>query len=209
MQVPPQISFHGLDHSDYNENYIRERIERLEHMHDAIISCRVAVEMPHRTRNTGNAYRVRVEVTIPRKGELVATKEENMEPKMELRTIIAHAFDAIEKQLRSATSEHFTRQSPMAPEHEEHPHGMVVRLFEEDGYGFIKTLDGREFYVHRNSVLHDDFDSLRVGTEVRFAPELGEKGPQASTVQIVANPGARASGNPPDIASPPQGWESR
>jgi cold shock CspA family protein len=40
-------------------------------------------------------------------------------------------------------------------------------------------------YFHRNSVLHGDFDRLSVGTEVRFSPEDGENGPQASSVQVV------------------------
>lgn len=206
MQVPPQISFHGIDHSDYNEDYIRERIARLEHLHDAIISCRVVVERPHQNRNTGNPFRCRVEVSLPRKRELVASKEENAERDIKLRTVVGHAFDAMEKQLRSAASEHERRTPQLAPEHDEQPHGMVVRLFPDDGYGFIKTLDGREFYMHRNSVLHNEFDDLRVGTEVRFVPELGDKGPQASTVQPVASPGARATENPPDIAAPPEGW---
>jgi len=209
MQVPPEISFNGLDRSEYNEDYIRERIQRLERMHDAIIACRVVVERPHRNRHTGNPFRVRVEVTIPRKGELVASKEENAEPKVALRTVIARTFEAMEKQLRSVTSEQEVRAPRMMPEELDNPHGMVVRLFPEDGYGFIKTLDGREFYMHRNSVLHDDFDELRIGTEVRFTPELGDKGPQASTVQIIGNPGARASHNPPDLAAPPGGWEAR
>jgi cold shock CspA family protein len=34
-------------------------------------------------------------------------------------------------------------------------------------------------------VLHDDFDRLTVGTEVRFNPEEGEDGTQASSVQVV------------------------
>jgi cold shock CspA family protein/ribosome-associated translation inhibitor RaiA len=207
MQVPPQISFHGIDQSDYNEDYIRERIARLEHLHDAIISCRVVVERPHRHRHTANPFRCRVEVSLPRKRELVASKEENAERHIELRTVIGHAFEAMEKQLRSAASEHDRRQPQIAPEHDENPHGIVVRLFPEDGYGFIKTLDGREFYMHRNSVLHDAFDELKVGTEVRFEPELGEKGPQASTVQQVATRGARATENPPDLGAPPEGWE--
>jgi cold shock CspA family protein len=38
-------------------------------------------------------------------------------------------------------------------------------------------------------VLHDDFERLSVGTEVRFNPQQGEQGPQASSVQIVAKPG--------------------
>lgn len=209
MQVPPEISFHGVDHSDTSEAYIRERIARLERMHDSIIACRVVVERPHHRRQSGNPFRVRVELTLPRKRELVASKEENAEPLTHLRTVIGHAFEAMERQLKSVTSEHQRRQPELAPEHEGQPHGIVVRLFADDGYGFIKTLDGREFYMHRNSVLHNDFDELRVGTEVRFEPELGEKGPQASTVQVVASPGARASGSPPEGARPPRGWEQR
>jgi|HigsolmetaGSP11D_1036233.scaffolds.fasta_scaffold00372_9 Cold shock proteins len=209
MQVPPEISFNGLDKSEYNEDYIRERIRRLERMHDAIIACRVVVERPHRNRHTGNPFRVRVELTLPRKRELVASKEENAEPNVQLRTVIARAFDAMERQLRAVTTEQAPRTTYMAPLEQDQPHGIVVRLFRNEGYGFIKTLDGREFYMHRNSVLHDDFDELRIGTEVRFTPELGDKGPQASTVQIIANPGANASDNPPDLAAPPEGWEIR
>jgi cold shock CspA family protein len=42
-------------------------------------------------------------------------------------------------------------------------------------------------YFHRNSVLHGDFERLSVGTEVRFSPEEGEKGLQASSVQVISN----------------------
>jgi cold shock CspA family protein len=41
-------------------------------------------------------------------------------------------------------------------------------------------------YFHRNSVLHGDFERLAVGTEVRFTPQDGDEGPQASSVQIVS-----------------------
>ncbi|MFN2646410.1 MAG: cold-shock protein, partial [Burkholderiales bacterium] len=78
--------------------------------------------------------------------------------------------------------------------HEQKPHlseprGLVEKLFAEEGYGFIRTLeDNRQLYFHRNSVLHDDFGRLTVGTEVRFAPEEGEEGPQASSVQVLSKP---------------------
>ena len=73
------------------------------------------------------------------------------------------------------------------------PHGTIEKVFGDDGYGFIRTVgDDRQFYFHRNSVLHDDFDRLTVGTEVRFTPEQGEKGPQASSVQVVARHSERA-----------------
>lgn len=211
MQVPPQISFHGLDHSDYNEGYIRERIGRLERMHDSIISCRVVVERPHQNKQQGNPFRCRIELSLPRKKELVASKEEKLERHARLRTVIGHTFDAIERQLRAVISEPANRTNAMAPNHHlnQPPHGIVVRLFQAEGYGFIKTLDGTEYYMHRNSVLHDKFAELRVGAEVRFEPAEGDEGPQASTVQLVAQPGARITDDPAGLAQPPHGWESQ
>jgi len=44
-----------------------------------------------------------------------------------------------------------------------------------EGYGFIETAVGREVYFHRNSVLDDAFEHLTVGSEVRFAEEMGRK----------------------------------
>jgi len=64
------------------------------------------------------------------------------------------------------------------------PRGIVSTLFPERGYGFLTTTDGKEFYFHKNSVLGDKFKNLRIGTKVRFVEELGEKGPQASTVKV-------------------------
>lgn len=60
------------------------------------------------------------------------------------------------------------------------PHGAVDKLFPD--HGFIRSADGRDIYFHRNSVLNDEFERLEVGSEVRFAEEMGDKGPQASTV---------------------------
>ena len=207
MQVPPEISFHGIDRSETVEAYIRERIEKLEHLHDHIIACRVAVGRPQKSRNTGNPFRCRVELSLPRKAELVATKEENAERDKTLRTVVARTFDAIEKQLLSSTSEHTRRvAAPPPAEYGISSSGIVVRLFPEDGYGFIKTEDGREFYLHRNAVPRDGFERLQVGTEVRFEPEEGEEGPQASSAQIVGKPGQLASERPPPGAEPPLGW---
>jgi cold shock CspA family protein len=85
-----------------------------------------------------------------------------------------------------------------------------VRLYPgsafNEGYGFLMTPDGRELYFHRHSVLHDDFERLAVGTEVRFEEEEGEKGPQASTVQVVNKPGVRVSMSGPAVVEPPRGW---
>lgn len=68
------------------------------------------------------------------------------------------------------------RRDALRPADEE-PRGLIVRLFPDEGYGFLGTPYGEERYFHRNSVLHDNFDRLAVGTEVRFEPEMGDAGP--------------------------------
>jgi cold shock CspA family protein len=55
-----------------------------------------------------------------------------------------------------------------------------------DGFGAIEAEDGRKVYFHANSVLGAGAMRLRVGSEVTFAEERGRKGPQASTVKVLA-----------------------
>lgn len=59
----------------------------------------------------------------------------------------------------------------------------MSRLFPDEGYGFLRTLEGAEVYFNKNSVLHDAFNRLTIGSRVAFSEELGEKGVQASTVR--------------------------
>lgn len=198
MQVPLEISYHGVDHSDWSEAYIRERAAHLERFCDNIISCRVVVERPHQHHRQGNRYRVRVEVKIPPNKDLIADKEMTEERYTELRTVIRSAFDVMERQLKESVE----RRRYEVKVHQEQPHALVARLFKDEGYGFIRMTDSdEEYYFHRNSVLHNDFERIEVGTEVRFEPEMGDMGPQASSVQIVSKPGARESGEPPPEVS--------
>lgn len=189
MQIPVEISFHGVDRSEWSEDFIHRQVERLERYAPDIISCRVAVELPHKHQHRGKPYHVRVEVTLPPKHDLVATAEPVEVPtKVELRTVIRDAFRAMEKQVKKTAE----RRRHDVKTHEE-PLALVTRLFAEEGYGFLATPEGREIYFHRNSVLHGDFERLAVGTEVRFEETEGEEGPQASTVQIIDKPGVRTS----------------
>ena len=61
----------------------------------------------------------------------------------------------------------------------------MASISPEENFGIIETPDGREIYFHRNSLLDENLDDLDVGTEVRFHEEMGEEGPQASTVQVI------------------------
>lgn len=62
---------------------------------------------------------------------------------------------------------------------------LPLQITFRNDYGRIVAPGGRQVYFHRNSVVGADFDGLRIGTEVRFAEEMGERGPQASTVHVV------------------------
>jgi cold shock CspA family protein len=69
--------------------------------------------------------------------------------------------------------------------HEGPPIGKVVQLDPLGEFGLLETSDGQEIYFHRNSVLDGDYANLAVGSRVTYAEEMGEKGPQASTVRLM------------------------
>ena len=185
MQTAPEIIFHDVDRSAWVENYIQERLERLDKFADGITSCRVSLTQDQASHQKGNRYSVMVEVRVPPNHDLAAKKAKIIhDMPTQLPALINLAFGAIERQVKK------TAQLRRYDEkrHDGQPHGIVEKLFDE-GYGFLREVgDDRQVYFHRNSVLHGDFDRLSVGTEVRFTPQDGENGPQASSVQIVARP---------------------
>lgn len=186
MQTAPELIFHDVERSAWVENYIFERVQRLERFADGITSCRVSLTRDQASHQTGNRYSVMVEVRTPPNHDLAARKAKVIrETQTQLPALINLAFGAIERQLKR------TAELRRAGKHQEtrgesQLRGIVEKLFDE-GYGFLRALgDDRLVYFHRNSVLHGDFERLAIGTEVRFTPEDGDDGPQASSVQIVA-----------------------
>lgn len=61
----------------------------------------------------------------------------------------------------------------------------VINLVPEEGYGFLKTSDGREVYFNRNNVLHNDFDDLKIGLDVLYAEKKDREGSTGRTIQII------------------------
>lgn len=186
MQTPPELIFHDVERSAWVENYILERVQRLERFADGITSCRVSLTQDQASHHKGNRYTLLVEVRVPPNHDLAAKKAKIVrEMQNQLPALINLAFGALERQLKK------TAQLRRYDEkrHDGQPHGIVERLFDE-GYGFLRAIeDDRQVYFHRNSVLNGDFERLAVGTEVRFTRQDGDDGPQASSVQIVAKPG--------------------
>jgi cold shock CspA family protein len=187
MQLPLQIAFRDIERSAAIEAMIREKASRLDTFADRIMSCRVVVAPGGKHRLRGNQYEVHIDVTMPR-GEIVSTREPaSHEEYQEIAVAVRDAFDSTARQLE----EFVRRQRGDVKAHAPLPQAKVTKLVPDRDFGFLTTAEGREVYFHRNSVLNDAFDQLEVGTEVAFAEEEGDKGPQASTVKLVGRHGGR------------------
>ena len=63
--------------------------------------------------------------------------------------------------------------------------GTVKWFSNEKGYGFIKPDEGGEdLFVHFSAIAGSGFKTLDEGTKVSFEVTQGQKGPQATDVQI-------------------------
>jgi CspA family cold shock protein len=60
--------------------------------------------------------------------------------------------------------------------------GSVKWFNESKGFGFIRSEDGQDFFVHYSSIQGDGFKSLAEGEKVSFDTEKGPKGPKAINV---------------------------
>jgi len=179
MPVPLQITARDVSLSEAAEVEIRAKAADLETYYDGITGCRVVVEGPGRHHRTA-PFTLRIDLRVPG-AELVVDRQANPD----LYVAIRDAFDAARRRLE----DYARRQRGAVKSHEEARRGRVSQLFPEEGYGFLETPDGREIYFHRHSVLHPGFERLTIGTDVRFAEEAGDKGPQASTVTIIGTTG--------------------
>ena len=199
-----------MEPSEVVEGHICDAAQRLDVFCDEIMGCRVLVEVPHQHHRKGKQYHVRIDLTVPgaefvikRAPKLVtdtptrfrkAPDDVQLEESRDLSKYAVHdeiqlsirdAFDAARRKLQ----DYARRRRGVVKLHEGSPHARVTKLFPDEGFGFLETADGREIYFHEHSVLDSGFGGLKIGTEVHFVEEPGEKGPQASTVTPVTHHG--------------------
>jgi cold shock CspA family protein/ribosome-associated translation inhibitor RaiA len=198
MQLTPTVTFKGIARSAALEADIQQRLGKLETYCGSIIGCRVLVELPQRHHETGNRFHVRIDLTVPGE-ELVVThqaslhgteqdidagkitKGEETDPEHKYAHVaVREAFDVVRRRLQ----DYVRRQRETKKVSARPPKGRVAQLFPIDEYGYIEANDGHEVYFHKNSVLKNGFERLKVGSTVTFVEEPGDKGPQASTVKV-------------------------
>lgn len=182
MQTPLEIVFEDIGHSDAIEARLREEAAKLEQFMDRITSARVVVAKPHRQHHKGNTYRVRIHITTPGAADIVVNRDPgDRNAHEDVYVTIRDAFAAARRQLQDRVR----KMQGQVKEHGTPPHGVIATLVAEEDYGFVAAADGREIYFHRNAVADDGFNALKVGQEVRFTENGGDKGPAATSVQPI------------------------
>lgn len=176
MAYPVSVTFHDLPHSPALEQRAREKAAKLGEFFGPILTCDVVVETVQKHKHQGRLYNLRINLSVP-KGEIVVNRHAREDPFVALRD----AFDAARRQLE----DHARRLKGAVKQHAEPHHGWVARVFPEDGFGFIGTASGQEFYFTPENLVQGDFDRLEPGVEVHFIQEMGAEGPQAKRIGVI------------------------
>lgn len=187
MEKPLQIAFKDTESSEYIENLIRQRVERLERFNRRIIGCRVVVEIPHRSPGSAKLpMGISVEVEVPGRNKIIAKDiEDRHDMKSNNQTaVVNRVFDAVQRQLEDVTD---IIRGDVKQHEGTLETGVVVRLFPEQNYGFVEVKDSPDLYFTRNAMANGNFDEVEVGTivQVTRATAEGPMGPQASSVRLL------------------------
>lgn len=72
--LPVDVVFLHLRRSAATEQRIRARAEELAAVHPSLVGCRVLIEVPHKHHAGGKRFRVRIELGLPRREDIVVER---------------------------------------------------------------------------------------------------------------------------------------
>jgi ribosome-associated translation inhibitor RaiA len=173
MQLPLQITYRDLPHSEALDTRIREKAAKLEEFHHHIISCRVTVEEQQRHSLRGNQFCVRLDIKVPQH-EIAITRDHHEDVYVALRDAFAAAYRKLEDTVRM--------QRRQVKVHDATVSGVVARLFPQERYGFIQGPQGNEYYFSPENVVEPSFEQLEVGMTVQFIEGVADEGRQAKRI---------------------------
>ncbi len=156
---PVQITIRDMPNSPALETHIRKKAHKLSQYYQRINSCRVCIHLAQKHKHQGKLFSVSIDLTVP--GKELAVKRKLDE---DVYIAIRDAFKALIRQLECYAD----KQRGEVKSHETTYRGYVKRLFFEDGYGFIESTDGNEFYFSLTNVSYPSFDQLTIGDMVEF-----------------------------------------
>src|SRR5262245_59437587 len=124
MQVPIQIAFENIEPSAAIEERIKSEATKLEKFYERITSARVVVARPHRRHHKGDAYCVRIHLTVPGATDIAIHRETANGPsaQQDVLVTIHDAFHAARRQLQDlAGKRHDQVKDVGARSHDEAP----------------------------------------------------------------------------------------
>lgn len=185
MQVPLELTFKGIEKSDWMEDLVREKVHHLEHIHPGIVSCHVTVSEPHQRHRTGNLAEIAIEVRVPGGRLTVHQSQADVRKHEHFAVAIRDGFAAMARKLNSWKK---VRRGDVKS-HETPLQGQIDSIDHERDFGQILTTDHRLVYFHRNSVVEGVFEELSEGDAVELVVQTDESdiGPQASTVRPIGS----------------------
>jgi cold shock CspA family protein/ribosome-associated translation inhibitor RaiA len=220
MKEQPEIIFLNLERTPEIEKIISKGLDKLEKINNRIIKARISVQQTQSRRKEGNPYQMRIDIEIPGRAMIIVKRISHVQKNIpdidglhgtaiedgpgyhkhtgrssvrrrgvreeSLVTLIQRTFDLAQRELKKITEKQRGDVKTPAP----NVMAVIEKIFRDRGYGFLRTTDGEQIYFNKSSVLHSHWDSLQVGTSVRYTPELGDEGLQASTIEPLEKPGA-------------------
>jgi ribosome-associated translation inhibitor RaiA len=101
MQVPLQIAFEHVIHSDAIEARVRSEAEKLEQFYDRVTSARIVIGKPQHRHHKGDTFSVRIHLTVPGSADVHVTRDPAASGRHEdVSVTIRDAFDAARRQLQ-------------------------------------------------------------------------------------------------------------
>lgn len=181
MQTLPQVSFDDLPVDEQVRAAALDHVAALDRLCDRITGCHVVIAQPHRHQREGRLWSVRVDLVVPGAEIVVSRAHPRDHAHEDIYVALRDAFEAAERRLE----DHVRHLRGAEKTHAGRAHGRITQIFPLQGYGFIKTADGRDVYFHRNAFSDHDYAAADVGTPVWFSEEDGDDGPQAIHVEVV------------------------
>lgn len=96
METPAELLFRNMQPSKALAQLVKEREDKLEHLYQHIISCRVTIGQQNKTYRTGNVLQVHIDIQVP--GHTIMVNHNPGEG--DDMAVLHKAFDAAAQQLK-------------------------------------------------------------------------------------------------------------
>ena len=183
METPLKLEIQGFEASEHVRELISSSIAKFEKRFGGIVSCNIVIRAPGAHHREGEPIAVTIFMSLPNGREVsVGRKSEGLDRRhADISFAINDAFRRATRQLQDETR----KLRGDVKQHVGTPTAQVASLEPERECGFLQAEDGRNIYFHAHSVLGGYFRQLKAGDRVSYHEEIGDKGPQASTVRLL------------------------